>query len=107
LVEDQRELSEPYDIFLRGLIERGALNAFVAFPFITSLADQTASEGFNGSETARADIVLNQYRKMIWREGGLDRTRDTLRAISAGVSDEAKAYGALWAAMADADFIVK
>jgi GR25 family glycosyltransferase involved in LPS biosynthesis len=107
LMDGQEHLDAPYDVFLRSLIERSELKAFVAFPFITSISDQAESASVQPSETARTDLVLNQYRKMIWREGGVDRNRDTMRAISLGVSDEAKAYGALWAAMADANFIVK
>ena len=97
----------PFDLFLRQLVNASALRAIVAFPFITSVSDEAATSAIQSPETAATDLIWNQYRRMVWREGGADAQSGVMARLSATVSDEAKAFGLLWAAIADSNFRMK
>jgi GR25 family glycosyltransferase involved in LPS biosynthesis len=101
------DLAIPYDLYLRKLIYESKIKGFVVFPFITSLSESSEESSVQSIGTKMTDLVWNLYRKMIWRERNLDQYKPVLEKIEQGLSDEARAFGTLWAAMADKTFKVK
>jgi GR25 family glycosyltransferase involved in LPS biosynthesis len=102
----------PYDLFLRQLAHRGALNIHSLFPFVTTLSDYCDESQIKAAGLNPIDLAFNMFRKMIWVERNLNRCkaatesfrstwcRDVPPVNVAGADDEMKTFMFLFASMA-------
>jgi GR25 family glycosyltransferase involved in LPS biosynthesis len=104
LLGESPAINIPYDLMLRKLVHQGRLNAYVLFPFLTSVSDYADASSIQPMGTARTDLVWNLFRQFVWLEGDFSRHKAALGAISHGLSDESWAYAALWANLIDPSF---
>ena len=100
-------LNLPYDLFLRSMIHKGKINAYVTVPFITTVSDGGLSSSIQGSEHAKTDLVWNLFRKMVWLGGGDFDPTEVLNNLLGDLDPRSRQYGALWAIMCDPSFIMK
>jgi len=81
-------------------VRDGGMSGRFIFPFATMV-----SHGEDGQvpadSQARAAMIGDIYRRMVWRDGGCEPELAPLAQMSKGLSTEAKAFAILWAAMAD------
>ena len=83
----------PIDIFLRTLIDRGSLNAYLTLPFATSLSQNTSESDIRGGlDLSRK--VMNLYRASLFKDADLDYLAKELRRLTATakVSNLAECY---------------
>ena len=107
LLSGSTAINIPYDLMLRKLVQEGRLNAYVLFPFLTSVSDHADASSIQPMETARTELVWNLFRRFIWLEGDFSRHKAVLSAVSHGLSEESWAYAALWAYMIDPSYKLK
>lgn len=100
-------LDLPYDLFLRSLIHKGVINAYVTVPFITTVSDDGLSSSIQASEHAKTDLVWNLFRKMVWLDGGAFDPTEMLNKMLNEIDPRSRQYGALWAIMSDPSFKLK
>lgn len=103
--EDPLDL--PYDLFLRSLIYKGMINAYVTLPFISTVSDDGLSSSIQASEHARTDLVWNLFRKMVWLDGAAFDPTAVLNKMLNEIDPRSRQYGALWAIMSDPSFKLK
>ena len=97
-------LDLPYDLFLRSMIHKGMINAYVTVPFITTVSDDGLSSSIQGSEHAKTDLVWNLFRKMVWLGGADFDPTEALNRMLNEIEPRSRQYGALWAIMSDPSF---
>jgi hypothetical protein len=102
----------PYDLFLRQLSHRGALNIHSLFPFVTTMSDYCDVSQIKSASLNPIDLAFNMFRKMIWIERNLDRCkaatelfrktwcRDVPSVNIAGADDEMNTFMYLFSSMA-------
>jgi GR25 family glycosyltransferase involved in LPS biosynthesis len=100
-------LDLPYDLFLRSLIYKGAINAYVTLPFISTVSDDGLSSSIQRSEHAKTDLVWNLFRKMVWLDGADFDPTEVLNKMLNEITPRSRQYGALWAIMSDPSFKLK
>ena len=100
-------LDLPYDLFLRSLIYKGMINAYVTLPFISTVSDDGLSSSIQRSEHAKTDLVWNLFRKMIWLDGAAFDPTAVLNKMLNEIDPRSRQYGALWAIMSDPSFKLK
>lgn len=100
-------LDLPYDLFLRSMIHKGAIKAYVTLPFITTVSDDGLSSSIQGSEFAKTDLVWNLFRKMVWLDGASFDPTEVLNRMLNEIDPRSRQYGALWAIMSDPAFKLK
>jgi GR25 family glycosyltransferase involved in LPS biosynthesis len=57
----------PIDLYLRSLIWKGALNAYVTLPFLTSLSEHTTESNIQG-QLNLSRLVMNIYRRAAFKD---------------------------------------
>lgn len=87
LLNSERELNVPYDLFLRNKIHTNELNGFAIFPFVTSLSDDSFNSQIQPGSSINADFVWNTYRKLIWTGSRLDDTEKYVKKIQDELTD--------------------
>ncbi len=97
-------LDLPYDLFLRSMIYKGMINAYVTVPFITTVSDGGLSSSIQATEHAKTDLVWNLFRKMVWLNGGDFDPTEVLNKLLGDLDPRSRQYGALWAIMCDPSF---
>ena len=97
----------PYDLFLRKLTYESKLNSFVLFPFVTSVSEYANSSSIHPDESNRTDLLWNLYRKLVWTEANVGELKSTLAGLEGMLSQEARAFGILSAAIADKGYVSK
>lgn len=100
-------LDLPYDLFLRSLIYKGMINAYVTLPFISTVSDDGLSSSIQRSEHAKTDLVWNLFRKMVWLEGAAFDPTELLNKMLNEIDPRSRQFGALWAIMSDPSFKLK
>jgi GR25 family glycosyltransferase involved in LPS biosynthesis len=74
----------PIDIYLRSLVQQGALDAYVTMPFLTSLSQETSESDILGPlDLSRK--VLNLYRISAYKDADLPKIAAELRAITGSI----------------------
>ncbi|MGD0389974.1 MAG: hypothetical protein ABSC42_13580 [Tepidisphaeraceae bacterium] len=72
----------PIDIYLRTMIGRGSLNAYLTLPFATCLSENTIESDIRGGlDLSRK--VLNLYRASLFKDADLDHLAKELRRLTA------------------------
>lgn len=95
------EIDMPYDLYLRHLASRSSLKVFSLFPFVTSLSEFSDASQIRDSNQATIVTVWNLYRKMVWIERDLDKSRAALENYkNMFCDDEMIAFGTLFSLMA-------
>ena len=100
-------LDLPYDLFLRSMISKGMINAYVTLPFISTVSDDGLSSSIQRSEHAKTDLVWNLFRKMVWLDGAAFDPTEVLNKMLDEIDPRSRQYGALWAIMSDPSFKLK
>lgn len=104
ILDAQSRLDIPYDLFLRKLINQSKLSAAVVFPFVTSVSEFSNSSNIQPIGVKEASLIWDLYRQMVWIEGDFTQHRPIVDELNRKLSDEEKAFGILWAALARKDF---
>jgi GR25 family glycosyltransferase involved in LPS biosynthesis len=100
LLEDPGPIDLPYDIYLRQLIHRFQLKAYVTFPFVTSISDLASQSSIQPDQAGSLDGVANLFRRMVWMERDLSAHEAEIEALRAAYSDaESRAFGVLFEAL--------
>ncbi len=94
-----------YDSFLNQSVADGKLEAHAIFPFLTTLSDLAGASDIQSGALRDGNTILNLFRKLVWIDGSAAQHRETLAAITQSTSEEARAFGTLWSAMIDKDFL--
>jgi glycosyl transferase family 25 len=97
-------LNQPYDLFLRDLINTGALKAAVCFPFLTTLAPQADASQIQAKETAVFDATLNAYRRLMYVARDLDRCRTDAQRLAAHTNEASRLVGSVFATIVSPEF---
>ena len=70
------------DLYLRTLINRGSLNAYVTLPFATTLPDNSIESDIRGGLDPSHKMV-NEYRRAWFKDADLDQSARELRRLTA------------------------
>ncbi len=81
LISGQWKVGLPIDLFLRSLIQKGLLNAYVTLPFLTSLTEHTAESNIQG-QLNLSHLVMNIYRRAAFKDADLQSLREELNRLS-------------------------
>lgn len=108
LLNQAVSLDVPYDLYLRKLVVESRITALAAFPFITTLSEDSGMSQIQLGAHGITETALSLFRKLIWRERDLDAQRALLSELERNFcDDESRAFGTLWAVMANRNFMVK
>lgn len=108
LLSQASSLDVPYDLYLRKLVVESRITALAAFPFITTLSELSGASQIQLGAHEVTEAALGLFRKMIWRERDLDAQRAELAELARNFcDDESRAFGTLWAVMANRNFLIK
>lgn len=100
LLEEPGPIDLPYDIYLRQLIRRFELKAYVIFPFVTSISDLAGQSSIQPDQAGSLDGIANLFRRMIWMERDLRARAGEIGALREAYGDaESQAFGALFEAL--------
>ena len=78
-----RPIDLPYDLFLRQQVHSGALKIFSLFPFVTTLSDYSDASQIKAADAEPIETAWNMFRKMIWMERNLSRSKAALDFMKA------------------------
>jgi GR25 family glycosyltransferase involved in LPS biosynthesis len=98
-----QRLDVPYDIYLRRLVVSGQIKARACFPFVTTI-EESGSSQIQADEHAFADQTLNTYRRLMFVDRDLGRTREQAKTLlDRAATDEAAELTGLvfWALTSD------
>lgn len=108
LLSQAATLDVPYDLYLRKLVVESRITALAAFPFVTTLSDDADISQIQLGAHGVTETALGLFRKMIWRERDLSAQRALLAQLDRAFCDEeSRAFGTLWAVMANRGFQIK
>jgi hypothetical protein len=97
-------LDQPYDLFLRDLINSGAFKAAVVFPFVTSLSPEADGSQIQGGETAAFDQTLNAYRRLMYAARDLRQCRADAERLAAPTDEASRLVGGVFATIVSPGF---
>jgi GR25 family glycosyltransferase involved in LPS biosynthesis len=107
-----KNIDMPYDLFLRQLSHSGALKIYTLFPFVTTVSDLSDGSQIKAESVNPIELSWNMFRKMIWTERNLQRSRPALELFRKtwcreeplvkipGADDELNAFTFLFSSMA-------
>jgi GR25 family glycosyltransferase involved in LPS biosynthesis len=101
---DKATLDAPYDLYLRELIQLKLLRAFVIFPFLTSVSNESSKSGIQTPAFGRTQFIWNIFRQMIWIEGDEFDPSEILAKMYHAIENRSKLYGMLFSLMTDPSF---
>ncbi len=108
LLSQAATLDVPYDLYLRKLVVESRITALAAFPFVTTMSDDADASQCQLGAHGMTDTALGLFRKMIWRERDQSAQGALLAQLDRDFCDEeSRAFGTLWAAMANRNFRIK
>lgn len=81
-------LDIPYDLYLRHMIQSGALRAYAIFPFATTVSDLALDSQIQPTDELPADAVFTAYRRLMWLNRDIEGTRRTLDRVGSSMDDE-------------------
>jgi GR25 family glycosyltransferase involved in LPS biosynthesis len=89
-----------YDVALRTVCHRGALQMRVCFPFLTTLAAEGDVSQIQGDGWGNRDLAVNAFRRLMFVERDLDAMAGELAALERSFQDPgAAAVGLVFAGM--------
>ena len=101
---DKATLDAPYDLYLRKLIQLKLLRAFVIFPFLTSVSNESSKSGIQTPALGRTQFIWNIFRQMIWIDGDEFDPSEMLAKMYPAIENRSKLYGMLFSLMTDPSF---
>ncbi len=105
LFESENSLDLPYDLYLRRLVDENKINAYVIFPFATSLSVDADLSLLHGDNRAATDITHNAFRRLIWLDRDLPSVLPTLNKLNQDYcDDESLLFGILLGVITSANF---
>jgi len=108
LLDAVERIDVAVDIHLRRWTHRGALRAFMLFPFPTTLADEAEVSSVQQLSNASPEAVWNLFRRMVWLERDLAAQASAVEALGRALGDpETRLFGTLFEAMASDRLAVK
>lgn len=87
MIDRQRSLDQPYDLFLRDRFAARELNARVMFPFPTSLSEHADASSIQ-TAGGLTDYVWNAFRRLVWADRDLAQVKRLLDAKPADAADD-------------------
>ncbi len=88
LLDRQGQIDIPYDIYLRDLVWKGQLDAFVIFPFVSTLSGFADVSTIKEVDAGSSDRAWNLFRRFMWIGRDLDAQREAVSEQFAAVCDE-------------------
>ncbi|HWR01604.1 MAG TPA: hypothetical protein VN371_07035 [Chlorobaculum sp.] len=105
LLDIHNILNTPYDLYLRNLIYQSRINAYVSFPFVTSLSVNSELSSIQSSDASATALIWNMFRKLIWMERDMDQYTTALEHINDNLCDEeSRSFAPILAAMVSKNF---
>jgi GR25 family glycosyltransferase involved in LPS biosynthesis len=91
---------KPYDMALVELARSGAIDARVAFPFLTAPSDDADASQIQPGGVDLRQAAMHAFRRLMFVDRDLDRSRDDVARLQAAHGDEAAALaGGVFAAI--------
>ena len=108
LLKKHDHLDVAVDIAYRSLVHQRALNAFVFFPFLSSLAKDSESSDIQEKKDFYTEVVWHSFRKLMWIGGSPEDCRKNLDILSKGeFTPEAEAFSIILKGFLSTDYQVK
>jgi GR25 family glycosyltransferase involved in LPS biosynthesis len=82
MIEGRWTDGAPIDLFLRGQINRGFLNAYITVPFATTLPDNSIESDIRGGLDVSHKVV-SEYRRAWFKDADLTKSAREMRRLTA------------------------
>jgi hypothetical protein len=83
LLTGQWRLGMPIDMYLRDLVHKGQLKAFLTVPFMTTVSSESVSSDIN-SKVTRSQHICTLYRQSFFQEADLSAIAAEMKQLTAG-----------------------
>lgn len=105
LLNADTQLNIPYDLLLRGLTRAKLINAYVTYPFTTTLSNFADASCMNPhNERIFPGLVLNAFRRLTWIHASKESCETINNFFESQLSPEEKAFGTIAAAIQSPKF---
>ena len=84
LISDQWRLGVPIDLFIRDLVNRSLLKAYLTVPFLTSIS-ATSQQSDIAGDVSRSVAVGNAYRRAFFQDADLEAIDAQLKQLTKGI----------------------
>ncbi len=94
LLTDEVLFSMPIDLLIAKFVREGRLNAFLTFPFATSLSRFAESSQIQSKDLEIENVLWNAYRRLVWIDADMKAVDASLAKIPGSLmGDDARCLG--------------